>query len=96
MIKKEMKYELTQKEFEQLCELTATAEELVRKSANTNYDFFTQVPHQREGYKNFIFTVGQDIDKALNAFFKLKYLLQSFGKHNVISNTPTKGKTENE
>jgi hypothetical protein len=69
MIKKETKYELTQKEFEQLCELTATAEELVRKSAHTNYDFFTQVPHPREGYKNFIFTVGQDIDKALNAFF---------------------------
>jgi hypothetical protein len=83
-MKKEKRYKLTEAELEQLCELIGTAEELVRKSAETNYEFFTQLPLAREGFKNFIFSIGKDIDKALNVFFKLKYLLKSFGKHNVM------------
>jgi hypothetical protein len=82
MNKDETKYELTQNEFEYLCELTVTTEEFVRKSAETNYDFFSQFPHQKEEYKNFIFSVAQDIDKALSMLFELKYLLRSLEKHN--------------
>jgi hypothetical protein len=90
MIKKETKYELTQKEFEQLCELTAAAEELVRKSAHTNYDFFERIPREQWSDRHSVFNLGIDIRISLDSLLKLKYLLQSFGKHNVISNS-TKG-----